>query len=107
VGEKDEDVSVVSVLRVPVRDGAGERLAEAYSTLEIFARARESGGFREGRLLRPVSPRAPFLVVAEWDDEADYQRWLDSPVRAELGRQLEPVIDGQLEGGVYVEAVRG
>ena len=99
-------MSVVSVLRLPVRDGAATRLAEAYTTLEIFARARESGGLRGARLLRPLSPGEPFLVVADWDDAAAYQRWLDDPVRAELGLQLEPLIDGPLEGRVYEEAVR-
>jgi heme-degrading monooxygenase HmoA len=96
-------MTVVSVLRVPVREGAEARLEEAYTSLGIFDRARESGGFRSGRLLRPVQPGDPFLVVAEWEDAADYQRWLDNPVRAELATQLEPLVDGPLEGGVYQE----
>jgi heme-degrading monooxygenase HmoA len=103
VGPEDAQVTVVSVLRVPVRAGAEDRLTEAYSSLGIFELARESGGFRSGRLLRPVIPGDPFLVVAEWDDAAAYQRWLDSPVRAGLASQLEPLIDGELEGGVYEE----
>lgn len=96
-------MTVVSVLRVPVRDGAEARLVDAYSSLGIFELARESGGFRSGRLLRPVTAGEPFLVVAEWDDAAAYRRWLDSPVRAGLATHLEPLIDGPLEGGVYEE----
>lgn len=100
-------MTVVSVLRVPVREGAGGRLVEAFSGLEIFAHARASGGFDGARLLRPVVPGEPYLVVAEWDDAAAYQAWLDNPVRAELARRLEPLVDGTLEGVVYEEVVRG
>lgn len=100
-------MSVVSVLRVPVRAGAEERLADAYSSLGIFELARESGGFRGGRLLGPVTAGESFLVVAEWDDAAAYQRWLDSPVRAGLATHLEPLIEGPLEVGVYEEVHRG
>ena len=96
-------MSVVSVLRVPVRAGDEARLAEAYARHEIFERARESGGFRSGRLLRPVAAGDPFLVVAEWDDAAAYQRWLDNPVRAEIAAHLEPLLVGPLAGGVYQE----
>lgn len=96
-------MSVVSVLRLLVRDGAEAHLEAAYTSLGIFERARESGGFRSGRLLRPVLAGEAFLVVAEWDDAAAYQRWLDNPVRAELATQLEPLIAGPPEGVVYEE----
>jgi heme-degrading monooxygenase HmoA len=107
VGAEDEGVTVVSVLRVPVRGGAGRKLVEAFAELEVFAHARASGGFDGGRLLQPVAPGQPYLVVAEWDDAAAYQGWLDNPVRAELASRLEPLIDGPLEGAVYEEVVHG
>lgn len=94
-------MSVVSVLRLPVHAGAEARLEAAFTSLRIFERARESGGFRNGRLLRPVLAGEPFLVVAEWDDAAAYQGWLDNPVRAELAAQREPLIGGLLETRVY------
>jgi heme-degrading monooxygenase HmoA len=107
VGPKDADVTVVSVLRVPVRAGSEAELAKAYETLEIFARARESGGFLGGRLLQPLSAGASFLVVAEWEDAAAYERWLSSPVRADLGRELEPLLDGSIEGSIYEAVIDG
>jgi heme-degrading monooxygenase HmoA len=103
VGQEDEDVSVVSVLRLPVREGAEARLEAAFTSLGIFELARASGGFRSGRLLRPVLAGDPFLVVAEWDDAAAYEGWLDNPVRAELAMQLEPLVAGALEARVYEE----
>jgi heme-degrading monooxygenase HmoA len=107
VGAEDEGVSVVSVLRLPVRAGAEEDVAEAYRRLDIFELARESGGFRGGRLLRPVAGGEPFLVVSEWDDTADYERWLKSPVRASLADELEPLLTSDPESAVYEEVVRG
>ena len=99
-------MTVVSVLQMPVRAGKEQQLAAAYETLEIFGRARESGGFRGGRLLQPLTAGEPFLVVAEWDEPAAYERWLDSPARAELGRHLEPLLDGDLEAAIYETVVQ-
>ena len=70
----------------------------------MFEHARLSGGYRNGRLLRPLAAGEPFLVVAEWDDADAYQRWLDNPVRDELRAALEPLVAGELVGGVYEDA---
>jgi heme-degrading monooxygenase HmoA len=107
VGEADAHVSVVSVLRVPVTAEGRDRLAGAYRTLGVFERARQSGGFQAGRLLRPLADGEPFLVVAEWDDAAAYERWLDNPARAELAAELEPLLSGALEGAMYEEVHAG
>jgi heme-degrading monooxygenase HmoA len=108
VGEANAEVTVVSVLRLSVAPGAEEQIVEVYARLEIFERSRESGGFRGARLLRPQGAGEPFLVVAEWDDAAAYERWLGNPVRAELGEQLAPLIAGPpAAGALYEEALRG
>jgi heme-degrading monooxygenase HmoA len=107
VGKADEGVTVVSVLRVPVATDAGDRLAEAYRTLRVFDRARTSGGFRTGRLLRPLVADEPFLVVAEWEDARSYERWLENPVRAQLAAELEPLLAGPLAGAMYEEVHAG
>jgi heme-degrading monooxygenase HmoA len=99
-------VVVISVLRLNVRPGSEQALIRYYSEHEIFERARESGGFRGGRLLEPVEPETAFLVIAEWDDAEAYRRWLENPVRAELGRGLEPLVGSQPpDGAIYREAV--
>jgi heme-degrading monooxygenase HmoA len=96
-------VTVVSVLRIAARDGTA--LAAAFARLEIFEHSRRSGGFRGGRLLRPVEEGAPYVVVAEWDGADDYQRWLVNPVRAELGEQLGPLVDGDVAAGEVFEEI--
>jgi heme-degrading monooxygenase HmoA len=104
VGEAEAGVTLVSVLRLYARDGAGPELERLYDELEIFERARRSGGFRRGRLLRPVAD-GPYLVVAEWDDADAYQGWLDNPERAELGQHLEPLLAGDVQAGELFEEV--
>jgi heme-degrading monooxygenase HmoA len=96
-------VTVLSLLRLPVRPGAEGELVHAFDELEIFERSRESGGFVGGRLFRPVSGAPGVLVLAEWDGPADYRGWLDNPVREELGRQLGPLLEGDVEAGELFE----
>ncbi len=92
-------MSVVSVLYLPVREGAEDDVARIYEKAGIFELSRQSGGFRSGRLLRPLHAGEPMLVIAEWDSGADYQRWLDNPVRATLGEQLMPLLAGEVVAG--------
>jgi heme-degrading monooxygenase HmoA len=98
-------MTVVSVLRLRVREGAGPELVRRFAELEIFEHSRRGGGFRGGRLLRPLTGDGAYLVVAEWDSAAAYRGWLDNPVRAELGEQLEPLIDGEVASGELFEEV--
>jgi len=101
-------VTVVSFLRIPVRAGAEDGFVRAFAELRIFEHSRRSGGFRGGRLLRPLGAGEPFLVVAEWDEADAYERWLDNPVREELRGGLEPLLDGEVVSGeLYEEAERG
>ena len=94
---------IVSVLRVPAREGAEGELLRAFSELEVFEHARRSGGFRAGRLLRPLEPGEPLLVLAEWDDAAAYQGWLDNPARLEISERLASLLDGEVTTGVLYE----
>jgi heme-degrading monooxygenase HmoA len=103
VGAAEARVTVVSLLRLPVRPGAEDELVQAFAELRIFERSNESGGFLGGRLLRPVGDAPGVVVVAEWESPADYQGWLDNPVRDELGRRLEPLLAGDVEAGELFE----
>src|SRR3977135_2264432 len=98
-------MSVVSVLELPVRAGAEAAIARVYEEAEVFELSRQSGGFLGGRLLRPLRVGEPFLVIAEWESKAYYQRWLDNPVRESLGAQINPHLTGDVrEGAVYEDA---
>jgi heme-degrading monooxygenase HmoA len=95
-------MTIVSVLRLPARAGAD--LAAAFAELEIFEHSRQSGGFLGGRLLRALEGGG-YLVVAEWADAKAYQGWLDNPMRAELGAQLEPLLTDDVAPGELFEEV--
>jgi heme-degrading monooxygenase HmoA len=99
---------VLSVLELYVLPGSEKALASAYHELNVFERARASGGFRAGRLLEPSEAGGPMLVISEWDDAESYERWLTSPVRDELADHLEPMLTGEPRVmGVYSERARG
>ena len=98
-------MTVVSVLKLPVRAGSAAAFERRFVELQIFERSRESGGFLGGRLLRPLADSGPFLVLAEWETTEAYQAWLDTPVRAELGAKLEPLLlDEVVAGEMFEEA---
>ena len=96
-------MSVVSVLRFRAREGAADELVRRFARLEIFERARESGGFLGGRLLRSEGGGSEFTVIADWETHGDYQAWLDNPVRAETGAQLEPLLADEVTAGELYE----
>jgi heme-degrading monooxygenase HmoA len=95
-------MTVVSVLQLPVRPGKEDELVSAFAELQIFERSRESGGFRGGRLLRPLGG-GPFLVVAEWESPGHYQGWLDNPAREEIGARLEHLVAEDVQAGELYE----
>ena len=83
-------------------------MIRAYDALEVFRRARASGGFRSGRLLAPAEPGQPLLVIAEWDDAGSYDRWLANPAREELGLEIEPLlVEKPAAGQIYHDASGG
>jgi heme-degrading monooxygenase HmoA len=97
---------VVSVLHLAVRPGAEDDLVRAFAEQDIFGHSHRSGGFVSGRLLRPLIPGEPFLVIAEWEKPASYQRWLDNPIRDELSAALAPLLaEHVIPGRLYEESL--
>ncbi len=96
-------MTVFSVLRLPVREGAGDELVRTFAELEIFERSRQSGGFVGGRLLRPLGRDGSFLVLAEWESVEAYQSWLANPSRAELAERLAPLLSDEVVAGDLFE----
>ena len=92
---------IVSVLHLPVRAGSEEAIVRFYAEHDVFGLAAQVGGFRSGSLLEPTTAGSAWLVVAEWDDVAAYERWLAAPARAELSELLAPHLDGTPAGSSY------
>lgn len=98
-------MTVVSVLRLPVRRGRVEELARAFDELDVFGHSERSGGFLGGRFLRPLAEDGPVVVIAEWETPASYQGWLDNPVRNALSEQLAPLLSDEVVAGELYEEV--
>ena len=98
-------MTVVSVLRLPVRPDAVEELARAFDELDVFGQSARSGGFVEGRFLRPLADGASALVIAEWETLESYEGWLDNPARDALRERLAPLLTDEVAAGELYEEV--
>jgi heme-degrading monooxygenase HmoA len=83
-----------SVLRLRAAAGRGGALEEFYERHGVLARARKFDGCRGAVLLRATDDGpVTHLVIADWDEAADYRRWVDDPWRAALSRELAQLLD--------------
>ena len=77
----------------------------AFEEQDVFGHSRRSGGFIGGRLLRPLEPGDPVVVIAEWESAESYQGWLDNPIRGELSAAIAPLLaEDVVPGRLYEEA---
>ena len=83
-----------SVLSLRAAAGRGGALEEFYERHGILARARAFDGCRGAVLLRATDHGpATHLVIADWDEAADYRRWVNHPWRASVSRELAQLLD--------------
>ena len=91
-----------SILRLRAKRGRRDELVELFDRLGIFAAASEQDGFLAAELQVPLDDTEEVIVTATWTSPEAYDGWLASPVRAELGPQLEPLLDGEPESRTYL-----
>lgn len=97
--------SVTSVLYLYPKNSDYEAILDFMEQEHVLEKSQENGGYLGGSHNIPTSRQGPMLVLASWRREADYRRWLASPVRAALAPQLSPLLERQSEGGeTYVVA---
>ena len=86
-----------TMLLIKVRDGDGKAAADAHTRRQCIEEAADSiPGFVHGETLLSADDSAQFCVMCGWEDEAAYQQWLDSPLRAKQTQDLVGVIDGDI-----------
>ncbi|GAA5045207.1 heme-degrading monooxygenase HmoA [Thermocatellispora tengchongensis] len=94
--------SVLQLRPLPGKDGDVE---EFFSRHRVLERATSLPGCLDASLHRPVQAGAPYVVIATWEGEADYQQWLDDPWRRSVTAELGALLDGGPGegegGGVY------
>lgn len=79
-----------SVIRLAVMPGREREFESMFSRLRVLEKARSAAGLVTGQVLKPLQGGA-YAVTATWQSARDYQRWIDSPVRAELIAALDGV----------------
>jgi len=91
--------AVRSVLYLYPKNGDYASILEFMRTEHVLELSRENGGFLGGSYNVPTSGKGPMLVLATWHTEADYRRWLASPVRAAMTPKLLVVVDREPVAG--------
>ena len=98
--------SVRSVLYLHPKNGNYAAILEFMESERVLERSRENGGYLGGSHNIPTSGQGPMLVLAVWREEADYRRWLASPVRAAMTPKLLPLLERQPVAGETYTIVR-
>jgi hypothetical protein len=97
--------SVRSVLYLHPKNGDYAAILDFMERERVLELSRENGGFLGGSHNIPTSGQGPMLVLATWREEADYRRWLASPVRAGLTPGLLPLLEREpVAGETYTVA---
>jgi quinol monooxygenase YgiN len=80
------------VLVLRARPGGRAEVVEVFAELAVLREASAVPGFVQAELHRSLLDDDELLVTAEWEDEAAYERWLESAVRARMQPALQPVL---------------
>jgi|GEM_PF-4239722 len=90
---------VRSIIRLRVIPGREQEFEETFCSRGVLALAHRVAGLRTGELLRPLRTGEPYVVIATWNSEADYQVWVNSPLRGQVNTAApisEPVAPADL-----------
>jgi hypothetical protein len=98
--------SVRSVLYLYPKNGDYSAILEFMTSERVLEHSRENGGYLGGSHNVPTSGRGPMLVLATWREEADYRRWLASPVRAAMTPKLLLLLEREPVPGEIYAVVR-
>jgi len=98
--------SVRSVLYLNPKNRDYEAILDFMATERVLELSRENGGYLGGSHNVPTSRQGPMLVLATWREEADYRRWLASPVRAGLTPKLLTLLADEPVAGQTYTVVR-
>jgi heme-degrading monooxygenase HmoA len=86
------------MLMIKVHNGDAKAAAEAHTKRRSIEEAAESiPGFVHGETMLSTDEPDLFCVMCGWENEAAYQQWLDSPLRAKQVEDLTGVISADIK----------
>lgn len=70
----------LSYVRFDVKPGQREAFLTAFKMTGMLSRPNAIAGYRWGKLAE-ASDRSHFMVIAEWEAEADYAVWQEAAIK--------------------------
>ena len=91
-------MSFWTMLMIKAHDGNGEAVAKVHINRRCVEEAEETiPGFLHGETMLSAEDPGLVCVMCTWKDEAAYQEWVDSPVRAKQTSDLAGVISADIK----------
>ena len=95
-------MSYWTLLKIKAHDGNGEAIAQAHIKRRCVEEAQETiPGFLHGETMLSAEDPGLVCVMCTWENEAAYQAWVDSPVRAKQTADLAGVIAADIKTESY------
>jgi quinol monooxygenase YgiN len=90
-----------SQLHLRAKPGKRDELLRELDRLEVSVAVRDQPGFLALEVLVPEGDGDAVLVAGSWASPEHYERWRESPARAELVQGLRHLLAGEPEARVY------
>lgn len=68
---------------------------------QMRAMAMNMDGYISGETLKNLNNPEEFLVISNWQSSEDWIRWLNSPERQKVQRNIDELLGGQTHYEVY------
>lgn len=98
----DQNAPVRSVLFLQAKPGRRDDLVAAFRRLDVPGNAMLQEGCLSVEVHVPPDEDGPMLVTALWTHRAAYDGWLANPWREYSGKEIEPFLDSEYQGGGIV-----
>ena len=90
-----------SQLHLRAKPGKRDELLRELDRLEVFVAVRDQPGFLALEVLVPDDDGDAVLVGGSWSSPEHFERWRESPARADLLRGIRHLLAGEPEVRVY------
>lgn len=93
-----QKITFQSILEVKVKSGTAKEAAEAHTKRRSIEECLETvAGFVHGETMVSTEDPNLMLVICGWENEAAYEQWQQSPVRAKQLTDLSGLIEADMK----------
>ena len=88
------EITFWSILELKLKTGTAREAADAHTKRRAIEECAETvSGFVYGETIVSTEDPKLMLVICGWENEAAFEEWQQSPVRAKQTSDLAPLID--------------